>query len=201
MSEHARLSPSAASRWATCTASVRAIEAARLDGSLGPDEPNDAADEGTAAHTIREECLTLGIDAYDFIGTSVEVNGKRWPVTRETAEALQPGIDWIRERAVDRMVVERRVALDPWLPGQFGTIDCAFVWAASDGVLELVLSDLKYGFIPVEVENNLQQLIYALGALRLFYGDIPHRWPVERIRVVIDQPRNGGLKEWTIAVH
>jgi len=201
MSAHARLSPSASARWATCTASVKAIERARAAGDIGPDTSSEAADEGTAAHQIREECLSLGLDAYDFIGTAVVVNGHPWPVTREMAEALQPGIDWIRERvpAGALMMVETRVALDPWLPGQFGTIDCAFVWRAPDGVKELVLSDLKYGFGEVEAENNLQQMIYALGALQTLYGDSRDRWP-DRVRIVIDQPRKGGLKEWTIAV-
>lgn len=200
LADHARLSPSAAARWAHCTASVRAIEKARVEDVIGPDESGPWADEGTAAHQVREDCLTLGLDAYDFIGTSVEVNGMQWPVTREMAEALQPGIDWIRERAGDGvMMIEQRVALDPWLPGQFGTVDCAFVWIAPDGVKELVLSDLKYGFGPVEAERNLQQMIYALGVIRLLYGDSTDRWPA-RVRVVIDQPRKGGLKEWTIAV-
>lgn len=197
---HARLAPSAAARWAHCTASVREIENARATGVIGPDESGAAADEGTAAHQIREECLKLGLDAYDFEGTEVEVNGRKWPVTAEMAEALQPGIDWIRERAdPDQMLVETQVALDPWLPGQFGTIDCAFVWTAPDGVPELVLSDLKYGYSPVDPENNLQQMIYALGAMRLLYGDDPVRWR-DRVRIVIDQPNKGGLKEWTIAV-
>lgn len=185
--------------WATCTASVRAIERARAAGDIGPDTSSEAADEGTAAHQIREECLSLGLDAYDFIGTSVVVNGRAWQVTREMAEALQPGIDWIRERvpAGAPMMVEQRVRLDPWLPGQFGTIDCAFVWTAPSGVRELILSDLKFGFGAVEAENNLQQQIYALGALALLYGDSRDRWPT-CIRIVIDQPRKGGLKEWTI---
>lgn len=201
---HARLSPSAAARWTECTASVRAIERARAEGVIGPDVSSPEADEGTAAHQVREDCLKLGLDAYDFIGTSILVNGKAWPVTREMAEALQPGIDWIRERCPDesKMLVEHQVALEPWLPGQFGTIDCAFwreVTVHGDDnlevVVEAVLSDLKYGFGAVEAEGNLQQQIYALGYLEFadIYGI------VDRIRIVIDQPRKGGLKEWVIS--
>lgn len=195
MAAHARLSPSAAARWAHCTASVRAIEDALSSGVVPRDESSAAADEGTAAHVIREECLALGLDAYDFEGTSVSVRGTAWPVTREMADALQPGIDWIRERAGDDMLVEERVALGPWLPGQFGTIDCAFVWQN-----ELVLSDLKYGKGEISAVGNLQQQIYALGALVRLFGPDPGDWDVEQIRVLIDQPRRGGLKEWVLTL-
>lgn len=185
---------------------MRAIENARATGSIGPDVSGAAADEGTAAHAIREECLSLGMDAYDYEGTTVLVNGKAWPVTREMVEALQPGIDWIRERAEGEILVEKRVELDPWLPGQFGTVDCAFVWTNEESpsvgsdyepVTELVLSDLKFGFNPVDPIENLQQQIYALGVLGLMYGE-PSKWPIDRVRVVIDQPRKGGIKDWHV---
>lgn len=200
---HARLSPSASERWARCTASIRAIEAARDSGKIGPDESGPAADYGTAAHAIREESLSLGLDAYDFIGTSVRVGEKEWPVDHKMADIVQPGLDWIRERCPigARMLVEVRVALDPWMPGQFGTVDCAFIWVhPEDGVEEVVLCDLKTGNGRVDPENNLQQMIYALGALRLLRGPDWSKWPA-RVRICIDQPLVGGLKEWTIAVH
>lgn len=181
---------------------MRAIENARATGIIGPDVSGAAADEGTAAHAIREECLSLGMDAYDYEGTTVLVNGRAWPVTREMVEALQPGIDWIRERAAGDLLVEQRVALDPWLLGQFGTVDCAFTRYVTEigeddlvESLELTLSDLKFGFNAVAAEENIQQKIYGLGVCRRLFGENTEDWP-DRIRIVIDQPRKGGIKEW-----
>lgn len=201
MSAHARLSPSASHRWAHCTASVHAIEEARRRRLIPDDESSEAADQGTAAHSVREKCLTTGKDAHDFIGSVEVVNGREWPVTEEMADYLQPGIDWIRERSAGgKLLIEEKVALDPWLPGQFGTVDCAFAWVNPvDGVKELVLSDLKYGFVAVEAEGNPQQMIYALGVLRRFYGMDRYHWP-PRVRIMIDQPRRGGIKEWSVAI-
>lgn len=201
--EHARLSPSAAHMWAFCTASIGAIERARAAGTIGEDESGPAADYGTAAHTVREECLQFGLDAHDFVGQSVRVGEKDWPVDAHMADLIQPGLDWIRERLPlgAPMLVETRVELDPWMPGQFGTVDCAFIRAhPDDGVEELVLCDLKTGFGRVDPADNLQQMIYALGVLRRMRGPDWTKWPA-RVRVCIDQPRAGGLKEWTIAVH
>ena len=189
MTAHALSSPSGAYRWARCTASVMAIEAAGL-----PDESSDAADEGTAAHQIREECLALGLPASAFVGTTVRVNGKDWEVTEEMADYLQPGIDWIEERVdptLMELLVEERVSIEPYLPGQFGTLDAAFAYRTEDGIV-LTLSDLKYGRIDVDPHENWQQMIYALGlrerADELGIADI--------IEIVIDQPRKGGLKVW-----
>lgn len=204
MAAHARLSPSAAHCWAHCTASISAVETAREAGLIPRDGGSSpAADQGTAAHQVREECLALGLDPENFLGTSVLVNGKAWPVDAEMVEALQPGIDWIRERAGEGMLVEHRVSLDPWLPGQFGTIDCAFLMPSWDyfeveGRRTLVLSDLKYGMGLVEARGNLQQQIYAIGALVHFFGPDPAAWDVERVTIVIDQPRRGGMRDWDL---
>ena len=109
--EHARLSPSSSHRWSTCTASVRAIESAIDKGIIPEDTSNDAADEGVAAHQVRAECLDLGLDPFDCIGSKFRVRDKLWEVTHETAEYLAKGIDWIEERRTpgEIFIVEKRV--------------------------------------------------------------------------------------------
>src|SRR5690606_18838752 len=99
MSAHARLSPSAAESWMTCADYPNAVEGLYDPGS-------EFAAEGTAAHSISDDCLALGLDAYDFIGSKLTVTEKgedgeilqSWTFewTEEDAHDLQPGLDEIR---------------------------------------------------------------------------------------------------------
>ncbi len=185
MSAHARLSPSASSRWMLCPGSVLLIERLIEEGLIVEDRSSEAAAEGTAAHELRAECLDLGLEPHDFIGQTIRADGMAFEVTEEMCDHLQTGIDWVREQAGDP-IIEARVSLDRWLPGQFGTLDCGF---DHDGLL--TINDLKYGLGKVSADENRQLRIYALG----FY-DLMKR-PVETVRLVIDQPRAGGLKIWS----
>lgn len=187
-SAHAKLGPSSSSRWLYCTKSVELIDWLVEKGIVDLGGSSVFADEGTAAHTIREDCLQLGLDAYDFIGRVVEVNGVGYECDDDMAAYLQPGIDWIREHCDDPHT-EIRVNLSAWLPEQFGTLDAGWYNSASR---TLYLSDLKYGQgEDVDPEENTQQLLYGLG-LWEFLG----RPKVEKVVICIDQPRLGGLKFW-----
>ena len=61
----------------------------------------------------------------------------------------------------------------------------------ADGTLHVI--DFKYGKgVKVDAENNRQMMIYALGALhwaQMLYD-------IEAVRMVIVQPRLGGISEW-----
>ena len=58
---HAKLSPSSADRWTSCTASVGAQEGL-------PNEGSEAARLGTVCHQICEDVLTLGADPQNYLG-------------------------------------------------------------------------------------------------------------------------------------
>ncbi len=186
MAAHARLGPSDSSRWLNCPGSINFTRHYANESSA-------AADEGTVAHWVREQCLELGFDSYDFLGTRMTLNGVTWEVDDEMAEALVEGIDLIRE--VDGpMFVEKRLDLGRWMPGQFGTLDCGI--AGKDVIL---ISDLKYGRgVAVSAVKNTQQMIYALG----FWDNIArHVTDAQRFRIVIDQPRNAaGGGEWEVSL-
>lgn len=175
----------------TCLPSVSFIDMLVAMRLIDPGGSSVYADEGTAAHEIRELCLNLGLDPHHFIGTVIYVNGAPYPVTSEMAEFLQPGIDWIRQHTLDPDV-EIRVDLSPWLPGQFGTMDGG--WVSGD---TLYASDLKYGAgEPVSAEDNRQQKLYALG----YWHYLGRPAAVKKVVVCIDQPRAGGLKFWECSI-
>lgn len=65
MTDHATLGPSSAKRWMTCTSSVA------LNAESGIYETNEAAEEGTLAHSVLEEALK---DALIKLGHSFEAS-------------------------------------------------------------------------------------------------------------------------------
>lgn len=182
---HARLSPSDWSRWSTCPGAIRLTEHIVKPSSV-------FSAEGTGMHIIRAECLELGMDPQDFLGHKLKVEGFEFEVNEDWCRWLQPGIDWVREQP-GTLFVERRVDLSDWMPGQFGTADTIIV--APDC---MTVNDFKGGAGElVEAENNGQLLIYALGALATVgHKLVPTDDRDYRIRLVIDQPRAGGISIW-----
>lgn len=190
MSDHARLSPSAAESWMTCADYPNAID--------GLDDPtSEFAAEGTAAHAISDDCLALGFDAYDFIGSALTVEERgggqsfTFTWTDEDADLLQQGIDEVREFG-GKFYGEHRVDLSPVMgvDNQFGTLDRGII---RDDVI--VINDLKWGRgIPVSPVRNKQLMIYGLG----FWHNIArHETNAEEFLFVIDQPRcPGGGGRW-----
>ena len=195
--DHAPLAPSAAHRWLHCHASVEAEKGF-------PDRSSREADEGSAMHEVRARCLRLGRDPMDYEGW-VFFGGTRRGTLANVARLrkLEPGIDRIRELCGDEpMAVSdpRYVAIeetlhfeDRALADVYGTLDFGAYFDSG-----AALSDLKFGAgTPVYAENNEQQLIYAdLFLDRLTKAE---RKRIDRIRIVIDQPRiSGAGGEWVI---
>ena len=190
MSAHAALGPSSADRYFTCTASVALIAQLRESGHIVEDSGSFYAREGTAAHQLREDCLNLGLDAYDFIGQSIRVDGDVFLIDEELAGHVQPGVDWLREM-LDEIHVEVRVKLDSWMPGQFGTSDAGGVYDTT-----LLISDYKHGMgVPVSAVGSRQLRLYGLGLWHYL-----KRPDVEKVLLHIDQPRAGGQKFWEITL-
>lgn len=188
---HARLAPSAAPRWLRCPGSV-ALAAESPD-----DDPTEYSAEGTAAHWVRDACLSFGLDPLDFLGKRIVEDGFTFVVDMDMVDFLTPGIDSVREMG-GVMFSERRVSLDDWLPGQFGTLDCGIVL---DDMI--VVNDLKYGAgVVVSPVENEQLMCYALG----FYSEIeklfrPGGVLPNRFLLMIDQPRAiGGGGEWEVSL-
>lgn len=144
--------------------------------------------EGTVMHEIRADCFYLDLDPHNFVGNVLSADGFTFEITSDMADRLVAGVDWVREQT-DKPMVERRVHLDRWLPGQYGFCDTYWLKGTT-----LFVSDYKNGIgEPVSVVNNRQLRLYALGAW--FELGCPE---VKKIVLNIDQPRAGGMKIWEI---
>lgn len=187
MTAHASLAPSASERWLVCPGYVRAI--ANL-----PDETSEPAAEGTAAHHVSDACLTLGMDAHDFVGQKLVVEGFTFTWQEFDADMLQWGIDETRAFG-GKFYGEHRVDLSRWLgPNQFGTLDRGII---TDD--RIVVSDLKWGRgVPVSPVRNTQLSLYALG---FWHAIARHETETRDFTLIIDQPRHpGGGGQWDVTL-
>ena len=173
---HAKLSPSAASRWLRCPGSVEL--AARVAPSSSP-----AAEQGTVCHTA----LSLLLQGRDWWKNGLTAEMESW---------VQECYAWITQYTNScqghTLHSEEKIHVAP----AFG-LDKEELWGTADVLVisnsELLVYDAKFGFHDVQVENNEQLLLYGLGAWHEC-GAV-HDW----IRLVIHQPRSGGAKEWRIS--
>lgn len=192
MGEHSLLSASAAERWATCPASV-------LLGADFPDTSSEAADEGTAAHTVAEMCLRQNVNASAFQGRRIDVGHRTFEVNQEMVDAVDTYIRLIDtlQGTDGTVLIEQRVnyafALGVDREHAFGTSDSIVLKGK-----RMYIVDLKYGANPRNLvyADGKQLKLYGVGALDQF--DVDNE--VEEITLVICQPRCNHIHEHTISV-
>lgn len=187
MAEHARLSPSAASRWIACPGSLA------LEESLGiKDEGSSYAAEGSTAHELAELALTH--PSKQTI-TFLNQKSKRYGIVydEDMCEEVQKFVDLVLEVVGDgNLLVEQRVDYSHYsgVPDSFGTSDAIII--TPDGE-EICVVDLKYGKgVAVYAERNEQLMCYALGAMHTFSALGNYK----RARMIISQPRINNTSEW-----
>ena len=185
MSNHAKLGPSAAHRWMTCTGSVAAVEAAME--RLGEEKAGPAAELGTALHEAAEWCLTENEAPHNAVGKIF--NGY---------EVLDEHLEWFEEYVymvrgltpgAELVALEEQVEVIPDLV--WGTADAIVI---KDGVLYVV--DLKTGYNRVDAHDNYQLMLYALGAW-LTYECV---WSITKVVMVISQPRINNLSRQEVGL-
>lgn len=206
--QHHRYSASGAEGWMNCPGKI-AMEQGKAD-SYSP-----YADEGSAAHFLAAECLEKQVDAEEFYGKTIVCythegrayqvfaeddmpseakESSRWEVTRDMAMYVQRYADQVNAAAKDStLLVEQRVRFGESIgvPGAFGTGDAIII--TNDGKM-LKVRDLKYGFKPVSPVENMQMMLYALGALYEFDYQIDMD-ELEHIDLQILQPRTSTQDE------
>lgn len=195
MAGHAKLGPSGAKRWLSCTPSMR-FEQQFIDKS------SSYAQEGTAAHEYSEIQLNLiqmghDPDKHEAVKEFRETN--EW-YNGEMDEAISIYIDIIMERYNEArarsadavMFIEERLDFSEYVPEGFGTGDVLII---ADGILEVI--DLKYGKgIAVDAEDNPQLRLYGLGA----YLEYSLLYDIDTVRMTIVQPRLNSITTDAISV-
>lgn len=181
--EHARLSPSAAKRWMACPGSVQAC-----DGL--PDEPSEAAKEGTRAHEWAEHVIKT-----ELVPGYLEQLDPAKPVPVPDDENMEERTaiytDYCLDLAGTCCIVktESRLSLehlhkDIWGTGDFIGLDVV------NKILHSV--DLKYGYTVVEAADNPQLRIYGLAAVGEMWEEIKKagiKMDELTVRCTIVQPR------------
>lgn len=172
-----------------------------------PETTSEAADWGTCAHEIAEQCLTTGKDAIEFVGETRKGKAHSFEVDEEMADTAQQFVDYVRGRlseyATDTgdkatLIVEQRFSLadlDPPFDAG-GTGDAVMLFPKWKSV---EVADLKGGRgVVVEVKGNPQLRTYGLGTLMANPG------PWRQIITTIVQPRaphrDGRIRSETFSV-
>lgn len=184
---HSALGFSSAARWMKCPGSIRLIQKMFHDPA-----PNDAADEGTAAHHLMELALSSGNPAFLWLDATINVDGKDWLVTQEMADAVDLFCEIVNrhggELHVEHPVCASSVHSDLW-----GTADALRITPANgDTPATLRVFDFKYGVgHSVQSVDNPQVLGYAVAAM-----DTLDLWDkVSLIGGYIVQPRDARNSE------
>lgn len=214
---HAGASPSGAERWMNCTASLEAARA--FLETLTPNQQaqfasaNTAARQGTTAHAAAETevQVMLGTVSTEEANNTLmelailpETEGEAYDETM--AEYITEYVDLVKQYADaghDILVEQRVEAAVPLTNGEVyeirGSADFIAMPTAEDNAL--VVGDLKYGNgIDVDVDENPQIRIYALGALSQLADDEGNLPELDEVIYHIIQPRLGGIKTWQESV-
>lgn len=178
-SEHAELSASGAERWFSCPGSPA------LSRGI-PNHSTSFAAEGTAAHHIAATCLTYGKRPVEWLGKTANVEGHEIDLNEGLINAVQEYLDDCKadEQPGDKVSVEQSFTaalqlLHPKLGGSGDRVR----WRAK--TRELRVTDYKHGAgVPVDVDDNKQLKVYALGALLA-----NPQFNAETVELRIAQPR------------
>jgi hypothetical protein len=191
--DHALLSASGAKIWFNCP------PAARLQEQY-PDSGSEYAREGSLAHEIAE--LKLRKQFTDPMGPKV-FKAKLKELQRH--ELYSPEMESHTDAYLDHIkgivhgypaapyvAIEQRLDYSVYAPEGFGTGDLIVI---GGNVLNVV--DFKYGKgVPVTAEDNLQMVLYGLGAW-LRYSIL---YDIRRVRMGVFQPRLDSISTWDIPI-
>ena len=183
---HSLASPSGASRWAICPASVR------LNIGL-PNKSNAAALRGTDIHQCGEMLLKGEeiIEATSVVRDGPD-GGMFW-ANRDILTEAKAYVEYVKALATDddaEIIAEQQVTCVAEYDIT-GHIDATVI---NGNTLHIV--DLKTGRGAVNAENNLQMQLYALGALDEVFDDIEF----VHMHIVQDNDMIHNTNDWKCSV-
>ena len=172
--EHAKLSPSGASRWATCPASLN-------KSLLYENKTNPQAQWGTVVHDLGEKMLknkNIDVDSYE----------------EEQLEVASEYADYCNSvmGKAPVVLIEEKFDLSCISPNTFGTGDCTIL--NEDGTLHVI--DLKTGRNLVYADNNWQLMLYGIGAIE----ELKMLYTITSVKLHIVQNRVGHIDTWELSV-
>lgn len=161
MTNHSVIGPSKSHRWLNCSRSV-------IMERDKPENQNDAALEGDAAHWVAEKILTsykLPGDIYHpqpgdktndgYEITEQMIDGAKLYVTDVLKIAQNFG-------GMSKLMIEDTVSIPRIHQDCFGTVDC---WVFDEKLKTLYVWDFKFGRRLVNVTDNSQLTCYAIGII------------------------------------
>lgn len=184
--QHALLSASSAHRWMGCTPS------ARLEQEFA-DQESEAAAEGSAAHALAEHKLRKALKLRSRKPVSKYDSDEMDDYTTGYVEFVMEALAEAKLNCPDpQVLIEQKLDFSCYVPDGFGTGDCLIVASP-----QLHVIDFKYGLgVLVDVYQNPQMMLYALGALRIF----DCLYDITEVAMTIYQPRRENVSTWTISV-
>lgn len=184
MSAHARIGPSSLARVIRCPGSVRATDGLPRRSSI-------YAAAGTVLHDIAADCLEFGFEPEHFFGRKMSADGFDFVIGLGDQEldptCMIPALDWLREQP-GIIFIEHRVSLEPYMPGQFGTLDIG-IYDPATGLVTIF--DWKFGEGELVVTKHNEQLqAYGVGFIVNVLSPLGHK--PTKVRIIIEQPRARG---------
>ncbi len=191
---HAKLSPSAATRWMACTPS------AVLEQGF-PNTSSSYADEGTLAHALCEALLRemhgqITKEQFDIEFAKIKQDQYYDSTMLEYCEQYAM---FVNEQCIEdfHLFIEQKLDMTDWVPEGFGTADAIVILPLQR---KIIFNDLKYGKgIRVDAKQNAQLKIYALGVLQtmqFIFGDDSF----DLIETNIYQPRIDNISGYSYTV-
>jgi hypothetical protein len=192
---HALLSPSGAEKWLTCTPS------ARLELQF-PDKSSSYADEGTCAHKLGELLVRKLLKMvtpkqfnmeFKAITSSIYYDEDMAGYAEGYALYVVERFNSAKAHTPDAQIfLEIKLDISAYIPNSYGTGDTVIV---ANTVMDVI--DMKYGKgVRVDVRNNRQAMLYALGAL----GISDYLFDITEVRMTIYQPRMDNISTWSLSV-
>lgn len=164
------------------------------------DVENEEAREGTAAHEMAQCVLTAVVSSPEELVDRQATNGV--VMSGDMVPHVKMYVDHVQARGVGYWI-EKSITIpvnpsDPANPVTGKTDSASFNFDESAGIL--YVDDFKYGFGLVEVFENWQLLIYAIGVAYFLRG---RNVEINTIVMSVIQPRGyhpqGPIRTWTIS--